>query len=130
MLKKFETWRPEGLAALRIVTALLFFEHGTMKAFGFPTGKPIVFGADPLMSAQLVLELAGGALMALGLWTRPLAFLLCGNMAVAYFYAHAPRSFYPAVNGGEPTILFCFIFLYICLAGPGRWSLDGLRRRA
>ena len=119
-----------ALAVLRIVTALLFLAHGLQKYFGFPVPGP--FGLVPpfsLMGLAGALELAGGSLILVGLFTRPTAFILCGMMAVAYFMGHAPRGFFPIVNQGEPAILFCFIFLLLSAAGPGAWSLDGWRRR-
>lgn len=124
---EFETiWAPRMLSVLRIVTALLFLAHGTQKLLGFPAsdGMP-----DPFTMGWIagVLELFGGALLVLGLFTRPVAFILSGQMAVAYFIAHAPQSFYPALNGGDAAILFCFVFLYLVFAGPGPWSIDAAR---
>jgi putative oxidoreductase len=119
---------PHALALLRVVTALLFIEHGTMKLFGFPAtmegGTVALFS---FMGLAATLELVGGALVLLGLLTRPVAFLLAGEMAVAYWMAHAPQSFFPILNGGDSAILFCFIFLYLVSAGPGAWSLDARR---
>lgn len=114
------------LSILRIVTALLFIEHGTRKFFAFP---PNGEASSPPEAMSLIwfagaLELVGGALVALGLLTRPVAFVLSGQMAVAYWMAHAPQSPYPILNGGESAILFCFIFLYIAAAGGGPWALD------
>jgi putative oxidoreductase len=121
-------WAPRLLAALRIMTALLFLEHGLVKLFGFPPGAAP--GAQPLFSflgiAGLI-EVVGGWLLLLGLFTRPAAFVLAGEMAVGYFLVHAPLGFFPAINAGEPAILFCFIFLYIAAAGPGAWSVDEMR---
>jgi putative oxidoreductase len=121
-------WAPRLLAALRIMTALLFLEHGLVKLFGFPPGAAP--GAQPLFSflgiAGLI-EVVGGWLLLLGLFTRPVAFVLAGEMAVGYFMVHAPLGFFPAINAGEPAILFCFIFLYIAAAGPGAWSVDEMR---
>nr|WP_295663140.1 DoxX family protein [Polymorphobacter sp.] len=125
----FNAHAPKVLAALRVMTALLYVEHGMIKLFGFPAGAPP--GKVPLMGlfgVAGVLEFVGGLLILLGLFTRPVAFLLAGQMAVAYFMAHAPSSPYPAINHGEPAILFCFIFLYLSVAGPGAWSIDGGRR--
>ncbi|MXP61910.1 DoxX family protein [Roseomonas sp. M0104] len=121
---------PYALAALRIIAALLFLEHGTQKLLGFPAPPPggNLPAAFTLAWTAGVLELAGGALLALGLFTRPVAFVLSGQMAVAYFMAHAPRSFFPVLNGGDAAILYCFIFLYLVFAGPGALSLDGRRR--
>ena len=120
---------PHALALLRIITALLFLQHGTMKLFGFPSmGDMGAGGLPPLMIVAGILEVAGGLLLLVGLFTRPVAFILSGMMAVAYFMAHAPGGFFPALNGGEPAILFCFIFLYLAAAGGGAWSLDAMRR--
>lgn len=114
------------LSVLRIVSALLFIEHGTRKFFAFPPNGEE--SSPPEMLSLIwfaaVLELVGGALLALGLLTRPVAFVLSGQMAVAYWMAHAPQSFYPILNGGESAILFCFVFLYIAAVGGGPWSLD------
>ena len=122
-----DRYRPYALAALRIVTALLFLEHGTQKLLGFPPspnpGPPLL----SLLGFQGVLELFGGFLLVLGLYTRPVAFLLSGDMAVAYFMAHAPRSFFPVLNGGDSAILYCFVFLLLVFTGPGAWSIDELR---
>ncbi|MGI4876861.1 MAG: DoxX family protein [Janthinobacterium lividum] len=126
----FNAHAPKVLAALRVMTALLYVEHGMVKLFGFPPGAPP--GKVPLMGllgVAGVLEFVGGLLLVAGLFTRPVAFLLAGQMAVAYFMAHAPSSPYPVLNHGEPAILFCFIFLYLSVAGPGAWSVDGGRRR-
>ncbi len=122
-------YRPHFLSILRIMTALLFLAHGTAKLFGWPdTG-----GMPPLMSLfglAGVIEVVGSVLLVLGLFTRPVAFILAGEMAVAYFMAHAPRDFHPILNGGESAILFCFVFLYLVFAGAGDWSLDHRRRAA
>ena len=124
----FAAWSPRALAVLRIVTALLFMAHGTMKLFGFPAGDtPMSVELFSLMGLAGVLETFGGLLLLVGLFTRPVAFILAGQMAAAYFMAHAPQSFYPALNGGDAAILFCFVFLYLVFAGPGAWSLDELR---
>lgn len=125
----YPLWAPRLLSVLRIVAALLFIGHGAQKLFGFPVPSPM--GIAPLASLPGVaglLEFVGGALLLIGLATRPVAFLLSGEMAVAYFLAHAPRSIYPVVNQGDAAILFCFIFLYIAAAGPGPWSVDASRR--
>ncbi len=116
-----------GLSVLRIVSGFLFLIHGTQKLFGFPAPPPI--GAIPLFSllgAAGLLEVSGGLFITVGLFTRPVAFILCGEMAVAYFMAHAPQGFWPLLNNGEDTVLFCFLFLYFSLAGGGDWSLDRL----
>lgn len=121
---------PYFLSLLRIVAALMFMIHGTQKLFAWPLNQPGV--PVPLMSqmgAAGVLEALGGALLLLGLFSRPVAFLLAGQMAVAFFQAHFPRGFLPNLNGGEPAVLYCFIWLYICVAGPGPLSIDALWRR-
>lgn len=114
------------LSILRIVAALLFMEHGGQKLFGFPA--PQMGGAAPAMFTQMwfagVLELFGGLFFLLGLFTRPVAFLLSGMMAVAYFQAHAPGGWSPLVNKGELAVLYCFVFFYFFFAGGGSWSLD------
>jgi putative oxidoreductase len=122
------TWTDRALAALRIMTALLFIAHGVQKYFGFPSVHRYGL-AQPLslMGVAGALELAGGALLLIGLFTRPVAFLLSGMMAMAYFLAHASRSFFPIDNGGEPAVLFCFIFLFLAAAGPGALSVDSAR---
>ncbi len=121
-------WAPRVLSILRIVAALLFFEHGTTKLLGFPPSdhSPEFLSLSWIAGA---LELVGGALLIVGLFTRPVAFILSGEMAFAYWMAHAPRSAFPVVNGGDAAILYCFVFLYLAFAGGGPWSLDALRRR-
>ena len=118
-------WAPRLLSVLRIITAFLFLQHGTAKLFGFPH----VAFFDELSLFSLigfagVLEAVGGLLLVLGLFTRPVAFILSGEMAFAYFIGHAPKGLFPLLNNGEPAILFCFIFLYLVAAGGGAWSLD------
>ena len=117
------------LSILRIMTALLFMEHGLMKLVGFPAAMPGAGDLSPLMLAAALIEVIGGAAVALGLFTRIAAFICSGEMAAAYFMVHAPQSFWPAVNMGDAAVLFCFVFLYISLAGPGEWSLDALRKK-
>ena len=122
---------PWMLSILRIVTGLIFLAHGSSKLLGFPPPGPEMPANPPLMSLMGIgglLELVGGALIVLGLFTRPVAFLLAGEMAVAYWMFHAPQSPYPMLNGGDAAILYCFVFLYLVFAGPGPWSLDALRR--
>ncbi|MBB3741826.1 putative oxidoreductase [Rhizobium sp. BK591] len=121
--ERLSAYRPYGLAALRIITALLFIEHGTMKLFGFPASQ-MSGSLPPLMLFAALLELIGGILILIGLLTRPVAFLLAGEMAVAYFMAHAPSSFFPAVNQGDAAILFCFVFLHLFFSGPGALAVD------
>lgn len=113
------------LSVFRILTALLFLEHGTQKLLGFPPGgfSPEMLSLPWIAGA---LELVGGSFLVLGLLTRPIAFILSGQMAVAYWMAHAPSGFFPIANGGESAILFCFAFLYLVFAGAGSWSLDAL----
>lgn len=121
-------WSARILSVLRLVTGFLFIAHGTMKLFNYPPMPP---GSPPIelmsqMGLAGILETFGGAAVLLGLLTRPVAFLLAGEMAVAYFQVHFSRGFLPAVNGGELAVLFCFIFLYLAFAGGGPWSLDAL----
>jgi len=125
-------WEPRVLSVLRIVAAFLFMAHGTQKLFGFPAGpKPgPTFPLASLMGSAGLLEFVGGLLLLLGLFTRPVAFVLSGMMAVAYFKAHSPAGFWPILNRGELAALYCFVFLYFVFAGGGAWSLDSrLRRR-
>jgi putative oxidoreductase len=130
----FETlgtvWAPRLLSILRIMTGLLFLQHGTAKLLKIPVVPMFAnlsLASPPGIAG--VLELVGGVLMILGLFTRSTAFVLSGLMAVAYFMAHAPRGFYPILNAGELAILYCFVFLYFAAAGPGPWSLDAARRK-
>jgi len=113
--------RPYVLSIVRIVAALLFIEHGLQKYFDFPSAGPPM---RTLLYVQGVIEIVGGIFLLAGAYTRMVAFILAGDMAVAYFIAHFPRSFFPAVNGGDAAVLFCFVFLYIFLSGGGAWSLD------
>jgi putative oxidoreductase len=125
-------WAPYLLSVLRIVVAFLYIAHGTQKLFGFPMGEP-PRPPVPLMSllgAASVIETFGGLLMLLGLFTQPVAFILAGEMAFAYFISHAPRGFWPLLNRGEPPVFFCFTWLYFAAAGAGPWSLDALRGRS
>lgn len=116
---------PYLLSVLRIVAALLFFEHGTQKLFGFPHGQPYTgFPNFSMLGIAGMLEVSGGLLLLVGLFTRVTAFILCGEMAVAYFRAHLPRGFFPINNLGEITLMLCFFFLYLVAVGPGSWSLD------
>jgi putative oxidoreductase len=126
-------WSGPLLSVLRIVSGLLFLQHGTVKLLQFPpdpSGAP--GGAPPLFSLIWlagVIELVGGVLLTVGLWTRVVAFIASGEMAIAYFMAHAPQNIYPVRNNGDLAILFCFVFLYIAAAGPGPWSVDAMARR-
>ncbi len=119
-----------ALSLLRIVTALLFIEHGTQKYFGFPVPFPMgEIHLASLLGVAGVLELIGGTLLLFGVFTRPVALLLSGEMAIAYFMMHMPQNFYPIANGGEAAILFCFVFLLIAAAGPGSWAIDKMIER-
>lgn len=125
----FQVWSPRLLSVLRIVTALLFMTHGTAKLFQMP--HQAMFDSLQIMSLmglQGVLEAGGGLLLLLGVFSRPVAFVLSGDMAVAYFMAHAPKSVLPILNGGDLAVLFCFVFLYLSVAGPGPWSIDARLR--
>jgi len=130
----FEMWRPRALAVLRIVTAYLFMAHGTAKLFGMPYQK--MFDGLQVMSLTGlagILEVFGGLLILIGLFTRPAAFVLCGFMSVAYFMAHGSQGnvLLPLLNGGELAVLYCFVFLYFVFSGPGAWSVDAaIRGRA
>jgi putative oxidoreductase len=130
LVARWPAWSPYLLSVLRIVAAFLFLQFGTAKLFGFPA--PVMPGGAlaPLGSVPWcagVLEAFGGALLLLGVFTRPVAFLLSGEMAVAYFIAHAPQGFWPVLNQGHPAVLFCFVWLYLSSAGAGPWSVDALR---
>ena len=123
-------WAPRLLSILRIVVALLFMTHGIAKHFKYPA-MPAFAKLEPfsLLGFAGGLELVGGALLILGLFTRPVAFILSGHMAFAYFMAHAPQNFWPILNRGELAIMFCFVYLYLAVAGGGPWSLDAVLRR-
>lgn len=122
-------WAPRALSILRIVVALVFLEHGTQKLLGFPAG--VRAGPDAMSLAWWagVIELSGGFLLTIGLFTRLAAFIASGMTAFAYWIAHAPQNFFPVNNGGDAAILYCFVFLYLMFAGPGPWSLDAVRAR-
>jgi len=126
----YATWTPRLLSVLRIVSGFLFIAHGAQKLLGFlaPPGAP-----GPALYSQMwfggVIELFGGLLLLLGLFTRPVAFILSGMMAVAYFQMHAPGGFWPLQNKGELAALYCFVFLFLAVAGGGVWSIDHLLRR-
>lgn len=122
-------WQPRVLSVLRIVTAFLFMQHGAQKILGFPAEQRYPFDITSLSGVAGVLELFGGALLLIGLFTRPVAFLLSGLMAFAYFLVHAPQGFWPLNNGGELAALFSFVFLYLWTAGGGAWSVDNLIKR-
>jgi putative oxidoreductase len=126
---EFATWSPRMLSVLRIITALLYLQHGLAKLFGFPH----VAMFDNLQPFSLiwfagVIEIVGSLFLLVGLFTRAAAFIMSGEMAVAYFMVNAPRGFFPILNGGELGVLYCFVFLYMAIAGGGAWSVD--QRRA
>ena len=126
MFDRLSAYAPQAPAVLRIVAALLFIEHGTQKLFGFPVAAQ--GPTEGLMLVAGILEVAGGLLILVGFLTRPVAFVLCGMMAVAYFIVHLPMNFWPVANFGDAAILFCFVFGYLVFAGPGTWSVDAARR--
>ena len=129
MIARFQAWAPRIFGVFRMLAGVMFACHGAQKLFGafggMPPGVPkaLIFTAGPL-------EFFGGILIAIGLFTRVTAFLLSGMMAIAYFTGHAPNGFWPTVNGGEPAILYCWLFLFIAANGPGGWALDGLKSGA
>jgi putative oxidoreductase len=128
---RWRSWSPHLLSVLRIVAAFLFIQFGSAKLLLFPGpimpgGGTVPFGS--LVWFAAVIELVGGSLLILGLFTRPAAFVVAGEMAVAYFHSHAPSGFWPVLNGGHSAVLFCFVWLYISSAGPGPWSLDASLR--
>ena len=148
----YANWTPRLLSVLRIITAFLFIAHGAQKLFGFPAAPPPTpeqrakqecvqkcepqqqqpqrpSGTPPLITGAGVIEFFGGLLFLFGLFTRPVAFILSGTMAVAYFMSHAPGGFWPILNKGELAVLYCFVFLFFSVAGGGEWSLDRLLRR-
>ena len=131
IVTKWKSWSPQLLSVLRIVAAFLFFQFGSAKWFAFPAAIMPGGGTAPLGSLAWfasVIEVLGGGLLLLGLFTRPVAFLLAGEMAIAYFYGHAGNGFWPLLNQGTPAVFFCFLFLYLSSAEPGPWSLDAKRR--
>jgi putative oxidoreductase len=119
-----DKWQPQLLSVLRIVSGLLFIEHGLTKIFHFPHLAMFDGPLPPMLVTAGVIELVAGALFTVGFYSRWAAFIMAGEMAVAYFVAHAPRGFFPVLNMGENAILFCFIFLYIAAAGPGPWAIN------
>jgi len=123
-------WQPQVLSVLRFMAGLEILQHGTAKLLGFPALPQFAnVQIGSLSGIAGVIELVGGALMVIGLFTRPAAFILSGMTAAAYFIVHAGKSFYPIANGGELAVLYCFVFLYIFAAGPGPWSVDAARGR-
>ena len=129
-MSKLETWSPYALSLLRMIAGLLFLEHGLMKLIHFPAAQPGVSGdLPPMLLAAGIIEAVGGGLITLGLFTRFAAFIASGEMAAAYFTAHFKRGFWPALNGGDAAILFCFVFFYLVFAGAGAVSLDQMIRK-
>ena len=123
-LDRVSKYAPEVLSIARIVIGLIFLEHGTSKLFDFPHGTMAQPAMGSLIWFQGIIEIVGGVLFILGFLTRPVAFILAGDMAVAYFMAHASKGMYPMLNGGDAAILYCFVFLIYFVSGPGRWSVD------
>lgn len=123
MFDRLSAYAPQALAVLRIIAALLFLAHGTQKLFGFPATEFLPPVGSIFWFAGLI-EIVTGVLILVGFFTRPAAFLASGTMAVAYFMVHAPGNFFPANNGGDAAILFCFVFLYLVFAGPGAWAVN------
>jgi putative oxidoreductase len=130
MFEKLSGWAPRALSVLRIITGLMIIQHGMGKIIGFPV-VPAYANVQPLslIGAAGFIELIGGALLILGLLTRPAAFILSGEMAFAYFIGHAPKGFYPLLNGGTLAITYCFTCLYLSTAGAGPWSVDANMKR-
>ena len=129
---RWRSWSPQFLSILRIVAAFLFIQFGTAKLFAMP--GPLMPGGGTVPVGSLVwfagvIESVGGVLLLFGLCTRPVAFIVSGEMAVAYFHGHAPHGFWPVLNGGHPAVMFCFVWLYFSSAGAGPWSLDALFHR-
>lgn len=136
-----DSWSPKVLSLLRVVSGLLFIEHGLQKILHFPPPLPPPPGAAAAAAGAAAkaapwfvqpagyIEIIGGALIILGLFTRGAAFICSGEMAFAYFMSHAPKSFYPVLNGGDPAILYCFLFLYFVFSGPGPFSVDALMKK-
>jgi putative oxidoreductase len=126
-----QTWAPRLLSVFRVVLGVLFLEHGMAKLFAFPAGAaPAGFTLVSILGLSALLEFFGGILLIAGLFTRATAFILSGEMAVAYFMAHSPKGFFPILNHGEAAIFYCFAFLYLAAAGGGPWSIDGKRDRS
>jgi putative oxidoreductase len=131
MTEALAAWTPRALSILRIITGLLIIQHGMGKLLGFPA-LPAYANVQPLsmIGAAGFIELIGGALLILGLWTRPVAFIVAGEMAFAYFIGHFPKGFLPLINGGTLAILYCFTCLYLSTAGAGPWSIDAKNNQA
>jgi putative oxidoreductase len=130
MIEALAAWKPRALSVLRIVAGLLIIQHGMAKYFGFPAVPAFAnLQAVSMPGVGGIIELVGGALLILGLFTQPVAFILSGEMAVAYFWSHAPRGFFPLVNAGTLAIMYCFTFLYLAAAGAGPWSVDAAMKK-
>jgi putative oxidoreductase len=125
----YTTWTPRFLSVLRIITAFLFLAHGAQKLFNYPASPNGAVAIGSFMGFAGILEFGGGLFLLFGLLTRSVAFLLSGQMAVAYFMVHAPGGFLPLVNKGETAVLYCFIFLFLAAAGGGEWSIDHFLKR-
>ena len=125
-----QSWSPQLLSVLRIVAGLLFMMHGTMKLLAYPAPFPMHLSPFTMLWFAGVIELVGGALVLVGLFTRFAAFVMAGEMAFAYFIGHFPKAFWPVLNGGDAAVLFCFVFLYLAAAGAGPWSIDRARNAA
>jgi putative oxidoreductase len=126
---RLSAWTPRMLSILRIMAALLFLQYGLSKYFGFPARPPVNFAMFSLIGLAGAIELLGSFLLLIGVFSREAAFVMSGEIAVAYFMRRAPNGFFPQVNGGGLEVLFCFVFLYLVFAGPGPWSVDAARRR-
>ena len=125
-----QSWSPQLLSVLRIVAGLLFMMHGTMKLLAYPAPFPMHLSPFTMLWFAGVIELVGGALVLVGLFTSIAAFVMAGEMAFAYFIGHFPKAFWPVLNGGDAAVLFCFVFLYLAAAGAGPWSIDRARNAA
>jgi putative oxidoreductase len=133
LVARWRSWAPYLLSILRIIAGFLFMQIGTAKLFAFPGAVMPNGGTAPVLSLAGIagiLETFGGPFLLLGLFTRPVAFVLSGEMVFAYFIGHAPQGFWPVLNGGAPAVFFCFLFLYLSAAGPGPWSIDAVRDRS
>ena len=130
MMENLTAWAPRALSVLRIISGLMIIQHGMAKLLGFPVVAQFAnLNPMSLIGAAGFIELIGGALLIIGFLTQPAAFILSGEMAFAYFMAHAPKSFFPLINGGTLAIMFCFTFLYLSTAGAGPWSVDAAMKR-
>ena len=129
MIERLAAWKPQALSVFRIIAGLMIIQHGMGKILHFPA-FPAYANVQPLslIGTAGFIELIGGALLILGLWTQPVAFILSGEMAVAYFMVHAPKDFFPLINGGTLAIMYCFSFLYLATAGAGPWSVDAMMK--